>query len=307
MTLSLQGRGQRKGPNCSLSVCRIFKFAVIAGIVFISYLTWDYYGPAEIQLEAETVWGLSSLRADDLVVQGRDEKGHLWATRGLWAYRLKKGDDRFTRQYHVPTGFSIYWLRNFTVARTLSGRTECVELLPLSNGGASVMSAGYMWFRSSGDDEFKKTLPLRHYGFGVGRGVTPAGLTRLSNGDVLWGEYFWNPERTNVGLFRSQDGGENWEMFYEFSPGQARHVHIVKQDPYTGDVFWGVGDKDNESRIMQRSFQDKVPGVFGEGSQLWRTLTLIFLEDSIVWGTDTETQNPLKYPEYTSGVEITRK
>ena len=91
--------------------------ACIIITVFAVYLAWDYRGPLEISLQPDNACGLPCLRAEDLLVQGHDTEGHLWATRGMVAYRLRKSDSKFVRQYHVPTGFSIFWLRNFSIVR----------------------------------------------------------------------------------------------------------------------------------------------------------------------------------------------
>jgi len=64
----------------------------------------DYLGPQVIYLHETHIWGLSCLHARDLLVQEYDSNGDLWATRGMVAYRLKKGDNKFIRQYHIPTG-----------------------------------------------------------------------------------------------------------------------------------------------------------------------------------------------------------
>ena len=60
------------------------------------YLSWDYYGPEFIFLEPETIHDLPALRTkgEELIVQDYDSEGNLWATRGLWAYRLKPGEKK---------------------------------------------------------------------------------------------------------------------------------------------------------------------------------------------------------------------
>lgn len=266
---------------------KIFLVASLITIIVSLYFINDYYQPLVIPIEKDELWGLSCSRAEDLIVQERDSNGHLWATRGMWAYRLGKGDNKFVRQYHIPTGFSIYWLRNFTIIRNLSNDWECVELLPFVNGGATVLSGGFMWYRQNSESQFVKTLALRHYGIGVGRGFTAHGITRLKGGAVVFGEYFRNPDRKDVRLYASWDGGSSWNVSYEFLPGQIQHVHVIKQDPFTRNIWIGTGDADYESRIVFSVDSLRTLKHIGTNSQLWRTLTLIFTKESLIWATDT--------------------
>ena len=54
-------------------------------IALAGYLACDYHEPRVVPIEPDQVWGMPCLRADDLVVQGHDAEGHLWASRGMWA------------------------------------------------------------------------------------------------------------------------------------------------------------------------------------------------------------------------------
>jgi len=272
----------------SNSIKKLLQITAVVTALIPIYLIINYYPPLEIQLQEENIWGLACRHAEDLVVQEYDAEGNIWATRGMWAYRLLKNDSTFVRQYHVPTGFSIYWLRNFSIARRITNIEACVELLPLPNGGATVMSAGHMWYRTSGDVRFKKTFTLRHYGIGVGRGVHANSINRMANGSVVFGEYFRNSGQNDVRIFISHDGGKTWDIAHEFPPGRIRHVHVIKQDPYTGDIWIGTGDKSSASMIARTSDNFEQLEMIGANSQVWRTLTFIFTEHAVIWGTDTE-------------------
>lgn len=67
----------------------------------------------------------------------------------------------------------------------------------------------------------------------------------------------------------------------------ARHIHILKQDPYTGYIFVGTGDRnDGSSAIYYSKDNCKTLIRLGTGSQSWRTLFFIFTEKSVFWGMD---------------------
>jgi len=256
-------------------------------VAIAMYLTWDYRGPMEISLQPDNTCGLPSMKAKDLLVQGHDTDGNLWATRGMVAYRLIKGDNKFIRQYHIPTGFSIFWLRNFSIVRRLTLRPECVELLPMSDGKACAMSAGHIWYRPAKGKDFKEVLTLPHYGISVGQGVRNDGLVRLRDGTILLGEYFMNKDRTNVHIYSSKDNGRTWQVVYDFKPGKIRHIHAIQQDPYTGKIWICTGDLNRESMIAWSSDGARTLNTIGQGSQIWRVTQLVFTKDALFWGTDT--------------------
>lgn len=256
-------------------------------LVLVGYLTWDYRGPAEIQLHRDNAFGLVCLRAPDLLVQQYDSEGNLWATRGMLVYKLRNGENKFIRQYHIPTGFSLFWLRNFPLVRRLTHRPECMEILPTAEGEICAMSAGRMWYKSSDGKDFVETLILPHYDIGKGQGVRNAGLVRLKDGTILVGEYFLNRERTAVHIFGSKDSGRTWNVMHNFAPGEIRHVHAVQQDPFTDKVWVCTGDRNNESMIAWSGDSGKIFNPIGHGSQLWRVCQLVFTKEAIFWGTDT--------------------
>lgn len=258
---------------------------VILGLVII-YLVLDYHGPSKIFLRKENVFGLPCKKAKDLIVQEYDKAGNLWATRGMIIYILKSGGNYFSRVAHAPTGLSVLWLFNFTIFRRLSLRPECMEIVIGSKGNICAFSGGNLWYLPHKTKKFKKTMKLTHYGIGVGRGMLSNGI--FSNDNLIFfGEYFDNPGKTNVRIFKSMDNGLNWEIAHDFYAGQIRHIRSLYSDPYSDKLWLCTGDLDNESMIgcSSDNFLHFLPIV--QGSQVARAIALVFTEDSVFWGTDT--------------------
>lgn len=67
----------------------------------------------------------------------------------------------------------------------------------------------------------------------------------------------------------------------------ARHIHILEKDPYTGDIWIGTGDTDQESHIYRSIDNGESFQIVGSGSQLWRVLSFIFTENSVFWNVDS--------------------
>jgi len=66
----------------------------------------------------------------------------------------------------------------------------------------------------------------------------------------------------------------------------ARHIHLVKVDPFTGDVWFGTGDLDNQAMICRSSDHGKTFQLVGTGSQEYRTLGFWFTENYVYWNMD---------------------
>ena len=90
--------------------------------------------------------------------------------------------------------------------------------------------------------------------------------------------------------------GETKTIMTFFSPDEherdgaapyCRHIHVLMKDPFTKDIFLGVGDSDDESAIYRSSDNGNHFALVGKGDQSWRTLSFIFTERSVFWNTDS--------------------
>ncbi len=241
-------------------------------------------------VKSDAVMGMPVFRVEDeeLIVQEYDKEGSLWVTRGMWAYQMKPGTNKFVRRFHIPTGPSIYWLRNFSLIRRLTLRPECVELLLMPNGKALAMSAGRIWYRPGYKEKIKETFTLRHYGIGIGQGIRNDGWDILNDGKILFGEYFVNKNRSIVRLYCSQDNGENWRIIHEFPPGKTRHIHAIQQDPFEDKAWVLTGDNKHEPMISWTDDGGNTLNAIGRGTQKYRATQLVFTDKFLFWGADTD-------------------
>jgi len=262
----------------------IISFVFVAGL---TYLVIDFRGPRKIVLRPHKTFHMHCLRAKELIVQEVDGEGGIWASRGLLLYRLDRGDDKFIRMAHVPTGFSYFWLNNFTLFRKFTNKPECLEATITGQGAICALSAGYLWHRAAEGLSFKRSMKLPHYGLGVGRGILTYGFKSLGENEIYWGEYFRNAARGPVKIFRSGDQGLSWEVVREFEAGFTRHIHAIQQDPYTGKLWICMGDYDHESRIGWSDDGFLSINYIGSGSQVWRSSHVVFTEEAVYWGTDS--------------------
>ena len=113
------------------------------------------------------------------------------------------------------------------------------------------------------------------------------GVCVADNGDVYYGEYSLNPDRSRPsGLYRSQDGGLTYQMIYEFRVGEVRHIHFIQWDRFGRCLWLGTGDANKECRLLRSTDLGYTWEVVGSGSQRWRAVGLTFTPEAVFWGTD---------------------
>lgn len=114
------------------------------------------------------------------------------------------------------------------------------------------------------------------------------GICIDGNGFIYYGEYSSSRKRENpVAVFRSIDNGNSFEIISEFAPGEVRHIHFIQWDRFGQCLWMGTGDQENECKILCSDNDGKSWNLVGFGSQLWRSVGLMFTEKYIYWGTDS--------------------
>lgn len=112
------------------------------------------------------------------------------------------------------------------------------------------------------------------------RGVLPTAVTQHDS-YLYIGEYLTSYDGSPR-ILRSSDKGQSWEPV--LSSPECRHFHAVQSDPFSDKLWITTGDTDSESQIGYLSNGEF--HLVGSGSQLWRTVSLVFTSDAIIWGMD---------------------
>jgi hypothetical protein len=122
-----------------------------------------------------------------------------------------------------------------------------------------------------------------------GDSVLHGGLCEDGNGAIYFGEYFMNPSRHPVRIWRVASDLSTGEVAYTFSAGQIRHVHGIYPDPYDSGVMWVTsGDYQGENYLWRTHDGFSSLERFGDGEQIWRAVRLFFTPDYICWLTDSQ-------------------
>ncbi len=267
------------------------KALLIAGArdVFGARVVRDHLDRAPIRLSmGQIAGGLPAKMGSGLVVQGVDPDGNFLASRGFKIYRSNPSNDRFEFYCQLPCPIGSGQLLRFPSLREAIGKRDIVQAFFTASGAMIVQSGGALYRRAPGSSSFDKVFSLRHWGR-AGRGILFHGIAQSSHGRLFVGEYFNNEQRENsICIFASDDDGATWFVLHEFPPGRFRHIHAIQQDPFEDALWMCTGDSDDESQLLKSTDNGKTFEVVGTGSQSWRTCTLLFEQDYVYWGADTE-------------------
>jgi len=262
----------------------------ITGIGIIAFSTFyiSTLTPSQINLEKQIVQlnGIEIIgRANNLIIQSITTKG-IWASRGYDIYFKSHKNNTFNRIDRVPVPVGMSYLANSSLVRFLFNKEEVLELMVHPNGHIIVFAGGHVFLKDTINNKFKVVSNMEYFGLSKGRGVMPEGYTFDEQGNMYWGEYWRNPDKKPVKLWRSSNGGLDWNPVYIFPENTIRHIHAVQYDPFFKAIWMATGDKDKECNIMYSKDGGSSFITIGSGNQHWRAVSLIFDENYVYWGTD---------------------
>jgi len=211
-----------------------------------------------------------------------DSEGAIWATRNR-GILLKTGD----RDWVEISRFPFESPKDaFEIAR-LSARASRVD-----QSNVYVNRRGRILGIRNGTvyriEEGRRPVPLGRI---QGDSILRRGIAESSEGACYFGEYFRNSERGPVRIWRAAPDLTGLEVAHEIPAGTARHVHGVHADPYDPGAFWvTVGDDDGECFFYRTDDGFVSLERFGDGTQTWRAVGLLFTPEHVCWITDSHTQ-----------------
>lgn len=182
---------------------------------------------------------------------------------------------------HIADIDASLWRRAASASRLAQRllRFSVNNLIPLSNGEIFV--------------SFDKSVGLVR----AGKFVSLDGLNRPCrtlrssiavdpNGDLYFGEYISNPERTPISIYRYTPGDDSVECVLELEG--IRHVHGIYRDHYEDSFLCLTGDVAGECRMIRTRDKFQTFETIGSGDESWRAVSVLFTEDAIFYGTDAE-------------------
>ena len=106
-----------------------------------------------------------------------------------------------------------------------------------------------------------------------------------NNGDCFFGDYSNDLTRPSS-IFKIGDNGRSFEKCFSFSIEDVKHVHCVTWDDYRQQFWITTGDSDTQSWFYTADPDMNNVEKFNGGDQTWRAVSIIVLENALVWGMD---------------------
>ncbi len=205
-------------------------------------------------------------------------------------YSLKKIDlntNSSVDYASIVDGGMYSYLSKFFLTRRLF-RAEITNLYKLGNGVEICIAKKGIFRKEQNSTCFTKC-------FSVERGSRPMNLCVDGDGNIFFGEYFANMQKSQVNIYGSFDSGITWQIVYVFDAGNINHVHGLFWDKYTKSIWVATGDRENECIIAYTNDCFKSLNIVFRGGQEYRATNLLFYKDFIVFGTDSQyIQNEIK-------------
>lgn len=183
--------------------------------------------------------------------------------------------------FHCRASFYPGCLKN-TVDKSRLGqrltRAGFHDLVELEDGALLAIIDGFIIMCPRDDSIF---IPV----FKIERGSRPLGLAYYK-GRAYFGEYFDNPDRDKLFIYRSEDGGAHWTEGYVYPEHTIRHIHRIIPDVYRDGLIILTGDGDTESKIMITCDDFRTVKTLLEGGQYARAVSVIPQSGGLIFATD---------------------
>lgn len=225
---------------------------------------------------------------DGLVPEWVEAGGTTWLSRGPRIFRADGigAEPQPVAQVPLPAWKSA--LSANAYARRLL-RLSCYNVMPLTDGRLFVSfdKSVLIFERSRWTEVGGLARPSR---------ILRGGCALTPDGDLFFGEYFSNADRTStVHVYRLAVGETEARIVRTFAPGEIRHVHGIHYDELDGALWLFAGDHPAECRIIKTHDQFKSIDVVGAGDESWRAIHPVFTPDAVYYATDSEYQRNFIY------------
>jgi hypothetical protein len=213
------------------------------------------------------------------ILQHVEPDGTAWGTSNRAIVRVRDGRGEVLGRLPASyPGDLLGWSR--LAARAL--RTDRSNLYVNRHRRVIVIRNGRVW--RIDDSPFT----LHELGAIQGDSFLNGGICEDAAGNVYFGEYFRNPQRESVRVWRVNPAATGMEVAHEFPAGSIRHVHGVFWDPHETNRLWiATGDYEDECYLFATDPTFRRLERIGEGTQTWRAVTLYFTPDYVCWITDS--------------------
>jgi len=119
------------------------------------------------------------------------------------------------------------------------------------------------------------------------RGIMHRAHCLLPDGRLIFGEYGHRPSKGYVPIYIIHPGNGRLEESDCLALIKAKHIHAIRWDKFSDQIWLCTGDKDGECHIIILSKDFEIIDRIGDGTQLYRTCDFIFTLEDVIWVMDS--------------------
>jgi hypothetical protein len=164
-------------------------------------------------------------------------------------------------------------------------RLDKCNVIPVKDG-LVIIRQGVVYHYDNSKKVLTATLKLKNC-----RNILHQAMLVLENGDIYFGEYGSNSNRTDVPIYRSQDSGHSWQVIFRFPAGKVKHVHGCHWDPFEKKIWICTGDFAGECYALSTDPDFQKIEWIGDGQQIYRMCNAFFEPDAIHWIMDSHLED----------------
>lgn len=136
------------------------------------------------------------------------------------------------------------------------------------------------------------TLEIKE-SFKLQRGNRPLNIANIKDlpgfDDMLcFGEYFYNPQKQAIHVYKRINGNTDWEIAYTFAEGQIDHVHALVPDQFRNCVWILTGDLGCGAAIWKAETNFEKVTLIKGGEQIYRSCNAFPIAEGLIYATDSE-------------------
>lgn len=108
---------------------------------------------------------------------------------------------------------------------------------------------------------------------------------------IYYGEYFQNPDKKAVSIYRLNDDNSGFHIVYTFPDGRINHIHRIIEDKFRNRVWVFTGDFGNAAAIWYTDDNFSNVYLFKGGDPIYRLCVAYPVADGLIYATDTPSQS----------------
>jgi hypothetical protein len=185
----------------------------------------------------------------------------------------------------IKLNWYLNFFSKFRILRRLFRLDKSNVVLNYKRDGVIILYQKIIYFYNFQNKICKKVSRLKNH-----RNVLHNSIAVTKNG-IFFGEYGPNNIREKVPVWCSYNDGRSWKIIYNFPRNSIKHVHGIYNDPFENSLWITAGDNDNECfiyKVPNKNFKKIIK--YGDGSQEWRAVSLLFKKKYVIWGMDSPLQ-----------------